>query len=148
MQRHTIMGEQIIAPSALHGRAHARLCAITTSGWTAKATPTAWWGTRFHSGARIVAIADGYAAMLAHRPYRGALSPAKALATLQAGRRQAVGRASRQASSSIWAQRQPPHSPGPEVIARHFPLIPRACFSQSPRSGNPCPTHPYALRAL
>ena len=57
-------------------------------------------------GARIVAIADAYNALISHRPYRPALSPEKALQTLQAG-------AGRQWDSYLvglfvaWAARQP-----------------------------------------
>ena len=84
MQRHTILGEQIIAPL----RSTAALIPIIRhhhERFDGKGYPDGLIGDQIPLGARIVAIADAYAAMLSHRPYRAALSPSKALATLQTG---------------------------------------------------------------
>ncbi len=84
MQRHTVLGERIIAPL----RSTAALIPIVRhhhERFDGKGYPDGLVGDQIPLGARIVAIADAYAAMLAHRPYRPALSPAKALATLEAG---------------------------------------------------------------
>lgn len=84
MQQHTILGEQIIAPL----RSTAALIPIVRHHHEridGKGYPDGLAGDQIPLGARIVAIADAYAAMLSHRPYRAALPPAKALATLQAG---------------------------------------------------------------
>ena len=84
MQSHTILGEQIIAPL----RSTAALLPIIRhhhERLDGKGYPDGLAGDHIPLGARIVAIADAYDAMLSHRPYRPAISPAKALETLQAG---------------------------------------------------------------
>lgn len=84
MQTHTTLGEQIIAPL----RSTAALLPIIRhhhERMDGKGYPDSLVGDQIPLGARIVAIADAYSAMLSPRPYRPALSPAKALATLQAG---------------------------------------------------------------
>ena len=84
MQRHTVLGEQIMAPL----RSTAALLPIIRHHHErvdGKGYPDSLHGDQIPLGARIVAIADAFAAMLSHRPYRPALSPEKALATLQAG---------------------------------------------------------------
>ena len=71
-----------------------------------KGYPDGLLGDQIPLGARILAIADAYNAMLSQRPYRCALTPDKALQTLQAG-------AGRQWDASLvslfvaWAMRQP-----------------------------------------
>jgi putative two-component system response regulator len=105
MQQHTILGEQIIAPL----RSTAALVPIIRHHHErvdGKGYPDGLFGEQIPLGARIVAIADAYAAMLSHRPYRAALSPDKALAALHAG-------AGKQWDSRLvatfvaWTQRQP-----------------------------------------
>lgn len=84
MQRHTILGEQIIAPL----RSTAALIPIVRHHHErvdGKGYPDGLVGDQIPLGARIVAIADAYAAMLSHRPYRPAIPASKALATLVGG---------------------------------------------------------------
>jgi putative two-component system response regulator len=104
MQRHTVLGEQIVAPL----RCTAALLPIIRHHHEridGKGYPDGLAGEQIPLGARIVAIADAYNAMLSYRPYRPALTPQKALQTLQAG-------AGRQWDASLvthfiaWAERQ------------------------------------------
>ena len=84
MQSHAALGEEIIAPL----RSTAALLPIVRSHHErvdGKGYPDGLQGEEIPLGARIVAIADAYDAMLSSRPYRPALSTAKALTTLQAG---------------------------------------------------------------
>ena len=106
MQSHTVLGEQIIAPL----RSTAPLMPIVRHHHErvdGKGYPDGLVGDQIPLGARIVAIADAYAAMQSPRPYRPALSPAKAIHTLQAG-------SGRQWDKRLvglfvaWLQRQPP----------------------------------------
>ena len=105
MQRHTVLGEQIMAPL----RSTAALLPIIRHHHErvdGKGYPDGLDTDHIPLGARIVAIADAYNALISHRPYRSALSPEKALQTLQAG-------AGRQWDSHLvglfvaWASRQP-----------------------------------------
>ena len=109
MQRHTIMGESIMAPL----RSTAALLPMIRHHHErvdGKGYPDGLSGDHIPLGARIVAIADAYNAMLSHRPYRPALTPEKALQTLQAG-------AGRQWDAHLvslfvaWATRQPRIAP-------------------------------------
>ncbi len=84
MQRHAALGEEIIAPL----RSTAALLPIVRSHHErvdGRGYPDGLRGDEIPLGARIVAIADAYDAMLSPRPYRPALGTAKALTTLQAG---------------------------------------------------------------
>ncbi len=84
MQRHAVLGEEIIAPL----RSTAALLPIVRSHHErvdGKGYPDGLRGEEIPLGARIVAIADAYDAMLSPRPYRSAMGVAKALSTLQAG---------------------------------------------------------------
>jgi HD-GYP domain-containing protein (c-di-GMP phosphodiesterase class II) len=84
MQRHTVVGEQIMAPL----RSTAALLPIIRHHHEridGKGYPDGLAGDQIPLGARIVAIADAYNAMLSTRPYRPALSPEKALQTLRSG---------------------------------------------------------------
>lgn len=108
MQSHTEIGAQIISPL----RSTAALMPIVRHHHErvdGKGYPDGLIGDQIPLGARIVAVADAFDAMLSHRPYRPALAPAKALATLQAG-------AGRQWDGRLvelfvaWVQRQPVNS--------------------------------------
>jgi putative two-component system response regulator len=84
MQRHTVVGEQIIAPL----RSTAALLPIIRHHHErvdGRGYPDGLAGDQIPLGARIVAIADAYNAMLSPRPYRPALTPEKALQTLKSG---------------------------------------------------------------
>lgn len=84
MQKHTVLGEQIIAPL----RSTAALLPIIRHHHErvdGKGYPDGLAGDQIPLGARIVAIADAYDAMLSPRPYRPALTPEKARQTLLAG---------------------------------------------------------------
>ena len=77
MQTHTVLGEQIMAPL----RSTAALLPIIRhhhERWDGKGYPDGLAGDQIPLGARIVAIADAYNAMLSPRPYRPALTPEKA----------------------------------------------------------------------
>jgi len=84
MQAHTVLGEQIIAPL----RSTAALLPIIRhhhERWDGKGYPDGLAGDQIPLGARIIAIADAYNAMLSPRPYRAVLTPKKAQQTLLAG---------------------------------------------------------------
>jgi putative two-component system response regulator len=84
MQRHTVLGERIMAPL----RSTAALLPIIRHHHEridGKGYPDGLTGDQIPLGARIVAIADAYSAMLSPRPYRAALTPEKAQQTLLAG---------------------------------------------------------------
>lgn len=53
--------------------------------WDGRGYPDGLAGDQIPLGARIIAIADAYNAMLSPRPYRAALTPEKAQQTLMAG---------------------------------------------------------------
>jgi diguanylate cyclase (GGDEF)-like protein len=83
VRRHPIIGERII----LAAPALARVAALVRSSherWDGAGYPDALAGDAIPLGARIVAVADAYAAMTAGRPYRAARSPEQALAELRA----------------------------------------------------------------
>ena len=122
MQRHTVMGEQIMAPL----RSTAALLPIIRHHHErvdGKGYPDGLAGDQIPLGARIVAIADAYNAMLSPRPYRPALAPEKALQTLQAG-------AGKQWDAPLvalfvaWASRQPRPIPALEVSSQQSSAIP------------------------
>ena len=109
MQKHTVMGESIMAPL----RSTAALLPIIRHHHErvdGKGYPDGLTGDQIPLGARIVAIADAYNAMLSQRPYRQELTPDKALQTLQAG-------AGRQWDAHLvglfaaWVLRQAPDAP-------------------------------------
>jgi len=84
MQAHTVLGEQIIGPL----RSTAALLPIIRhhhERWDGKGYPDGLAGDQIPLGARIIAIADAYNAMLSPRPYRAVLTPEKAQQTLLAG---------------------------------------------------------------
>src|SRR3954452_6690406 len=84
MERHTIVGEQILAPvEFLTGvrpivrHEHER--------WDGDGYPDGLRGEQIPLGARIVLVCDAYHAMTSDRPYRTAMSAEDALAELRAG---------------------------------------------------------------
>jgi two-component system, cell cycle response regulator len=82
VRRHTIIGERII----LAAPALARVASLVRSSherWDGAGYPDALAGDAIPLGARIVAVADAFAAMIAGRPYRPARSADEALAELQ-----------------------------------------------------------------
>ena len=82
MRRHTIIGERII----LAAPALSRVAALVRSSherWDGTGYPDALAGDAIPVGARIVAVADAYAAMTAGRPYRPPRTADEALAELQ-----------------------------------------------------------------
>ena len=84
MQAHAALGEQIMAPL----RSTAALLPIIRhhhERWDGKGYPDGLAGDQIPLGARIIAIADAYNALLSPRPYRAALTPEKARQTLLAG---------------------------------------------------------------
>jgi HD-GYP domain-containing protein (c-di-GMP phosphodiesterase class II) len=83
VRRHPVIGERIIdgAP-ALH-----RVGTLVRSSherWDGTGYPDRLAGEAIPLGARVVAVADAYAAMTARRPYRPARSPEEALEELRA----------------------------------------------------------------
>ena len=83
VRRHPIIGERII----LAAPALTRVAAIVRSSherWDGGGYPDALAADAIPLGARIVAVADAYAAITAGRPYRAARSPEQALAELRA----------------------------------------------------------------
>ncbi len=84
MQAHAVLGERIIAPLP----STAALLPIIRhhhERWDGKGYPDGLAGEQIPLGARIIAIADAYNAMLSPRLYRAALTPERALQTLLAG---------------------------------------------------------------
>ena len=84
MQRHAILGESIMAPL----RSTAALLPMIRHHHErvdGKGYPDGLAGDQIPLGARIIAIADAFHAMLSTRPYRPALTLDKALQTLESG---------------------------------------------------------------
>jgi two-component system, cell cycle response regulator len=82
VRRHTLIGERII----LAAPALARVATLVRSSherWDGTGYPDALAGEAIPVGARIVAVADAFAAMLAGRPYRPARTPDDALEELR-----------------------------------------------------------------
>ena len=84
VRRHPIIGERII----LAAPALARVGALVRSSherWDGAGYPDALAADAIPLGARIVAVADAYAAITAGRPYRAARAPEQALDELRRG---------------------------------------------------------------
>jgi diguanylate cyclase (GGDEF)-like protein len=82
VRRHTLIGERII----LAAPALARVATLVRSSherWDGTGYPDALAGEAIPVGARIVAVADAFAAMIAGRPYRPARTPDEALEELR-----------------------------------------------------------------
>jgi two-component system cell cycle response regulator len=83
VRRHPVIGERII----LAAPALARVAALVRASherWDGAGYPDGLAGDAIPLGARIVAVADAYAAMVAGRPYRAARTPEQALEELRA----------------------------------------------------------------
>ena len=83
MERHPLVGEQIVAPVELLGGV-ARLIRHEHEHWDGTGYPDGLVGTVIPLGARIIHACDAYRAMTSDRPYRAALSDAEARAELEA----------------------------------------------------------------
>jgi HD-GYP domain-containing protein (c-di-GMP phosphodiesterase class II) len=84
VRRHTVIGERII----LAAPALARVATLVRSSherWDGAGYPDALAADAIPLGARIVGVADAFAAMTAGRPYRAARTAEQALAELQRG---------------------------------------------------------------
>jgi diguanylate cyclase (GGDEF)-like protein len=82
VRRHTLIGERII----LAAPALARVATLVRSSherWDGTGYPDALAGEAIPVGARIVAVGDAFAAMIAGRPYRAARTPEEALEELR-----------------------------------------------------------------
>jgi diguanylate cyclase (GGDEF)-like protein len=84
MRQHTIVGERLLstAPSL---RPVAILVRASHERWDGSGYPDGRAGDSIPLGSRIVAVCDGYGAMISERPYRPALSHADACRELRAG---------------------------------------------------------------
>lgn len=82
VRNHTAVGGQIVA--AASGLAPvAALVRSSAERYDGSGYPDGLAGEAIPLGSRIVAVAVGFAALIAQRPYRGSLSPADALAELR-----------------------------------------------------------------
>jgi HD-GYP domain-containing protein (c-di-GMP phosphodiesterase class II) len=82
IQRHTIVGERILAASP----ALRRVGSIVRSSherWDGQGYPDGLAGEAIPLEARIVAVCDAYSAITSHRPYRAAAEPGEALAEIE-----------------------------------------------------------------
>ena len=82
VRRHPVIGERII----LAAPALARVAALVRASherWDGGGYPDALAGDRIALGARIVAVADAFEAMIAGRPYRAARTADEALEELR-----------------------------------------------------------------
>ncbi len=82
VRRHTVIGERIILAAPALARV-ARLVRASHERWDGAGYPDGLSGEGIPLGARIVAVADAFAAMLAGRPYRAARTPEQALDELR-----------------------------------------------------------------
>jgi two-component system cell cycle response regulator len=81
VRRHPVIGQRIILAAPALSRV-AALVRASHERWDGGGYPDALAGDAVPLGARIVAVADAFAAMTAGRPYRPARSPGEALAEL------------------------------------------------------------------
>jgi diguanylate cyclase (GGDEF)-like protein len=82
IRRHTLIGERIVtaAPSLAHTASLVRSSHERVDG---NGYPDRLTGTEIPLGSRIIAVCDAYGAMIAHRPYRDAITAPEALAELR-----------------------------------------------------------------
>jgi diguanylate cyclase (GGDEF)-like protein len=84
MERHTIVGEQILAPVEFLAGVRP-LVRHEHERWDGDGYPDGLRGEKIPLGARIVLVCDAYHAMTSDRPYRAAMSDDDARAELHAG---------------------------------------------------------------
>jgi two-component system, cell cycle response regulator len=82
VRRHTVIGERIILAAPALMRV-ATLVRASHERWDGAGYPDGLTGEAIPVGARIVAVADAFAAMIAGRPYRQARTPEEALDELR-----------------------------------------------------------------
>jgi two-component system cell cycle response regulator len=82
VRRHTVIGERIILAAPALARV-ATLVRGSHERWDGAGYPDGLFGDAIPVGARIVAVADAFAAMIAGRPYRAARTPEEALDELR-----------------------------------------------------------------
>ena len=82
VRRHTIIGERILAGAPALSEA-AALVRSSHEHYDGKGYPDGLAGEEIPIGARVVTVCDAFDAMTSDRAYRGARSPAEALAELQ-----------------------------------------------------------------
>jgi GAF domain-containing protein len=84
MERHTLVGEQILAPVDFLAGVRP-IVRSEHERWDGGGYPDGLRGEQIPLGARIVLVCDAYHAMTSDRPYRAAMSDADARAELRAG---------------------------------------------------------------
>jgi HD-GYP domain-containing protein (c-di-GMP phosphodiesterase class II) len=84
MERHTLVGEQILAPVDFLAGVRP-IVRSEHERWDGGGYPDGLRGEQIPLGARIVLVCDAYHAMTSDRPYRTAMSDADARAELRAG---------------------------------------------------------------
>jgi two-component system, cell cycle response regulator len=82
VRRHPVIGERILSGAPALERV-APLVRASHERWDGAGYPDRLAGEAIPLGARIVAVADAFAAMTADRPYRSARTPAEALVELR-----------------------------------------------------------------
>lgn len=82
VRRHTVIGEEIIAPVGLLAGARP-IVRSNHERWDGSGYPDALAGEEIPIGARIVAAVDSYHAMTSDRAYHAAIAPAEAIAELR-----------------------------------------------------------------
>jgi ribonuclease P protein subunit RPR2 len=83
LERHPILGEQILAHIPYLGGLARDVVVAHHERWDGRGYPLGLFGTGIPLAARIFALADAYDAMTNDRPYRFALSTAAALAEIE-----------------------------------------------------------------
>jgi two-component system, cell cycle response regulator len=82
MQRHTLIGERIVAAAPALGQV-AKLVRATHERWDGSGYPDRTAGQEIPLGARIVAVCDAYDAIVSDRPYRRGRTAAEAVDELR-----------------------------------------------------------------
>lgn len=84
MERHTLIGEQILAPLDFMCPA-LPIVRHEHERWDGQGYPDGLMGEEIPLGARIILVCDAYDAMTSDRPYRDALGPEEAVDRLRGG---------------------------------------------------------------